>query len=127
MEIFRSLKTYEVVVEEAGKQFFCPGHDAEYLGGREGDVKEEPDPARPAELAKLEAKGEEVEVVDPDEVSGFKEVNERGGVLSVYAAVYAVAVMAESSLVGEAVKDWPEGAVGEYVVEAINFVPGKGD
>ena len=90
-------------------------------------MKEEPDPARPAELAKLAAKGEEVEVLDPDQVAGPQEVYEGGGVLSVYAAVHPVAVMANGGLVGEAVKDRPEGAVGEDVVEALNFVPGKGD
>ena len=48
MEIFRGLKTYEIVVEETGKQLSGPRHDAEDFGGREGDVKEEPDLARPA-------------------------------------------------------------------------------
>ena len=43
-------------------------------------MKEEPDPARPAELAKLAAKREEVEVMDPDQVAGPQEVYERGGV-----------------------------------------------
>ena len=73
MEILGSLKAYEVVVEETGKQVSCPRKDAEDLGGREGNVKEEPDLARPAELAKLEAKGKEVEVMDPDEVPGTEE------------------------------------------------------
>ena len=88
-------------------------------------MKEEPDLARSAELAKLEAKGEEVEVVDPDQVSGPEKAYEGGGVLSIYAAVRVVTVMAKGSLVGEAVKDRPEGAVGEDVVEALDFVSSK--
>ena len=58
MKIFRGLKTYKVVVEKAGKQLSGPRQDAEDLGGRKGHVKEESDPARPTELAKLAAKGE---------------------------------------------------------------------
>ena len=122
MDIFSGLKTYEVVVEEAGKQLSGPGQDAEDLGGREWTVKEEPGPARPAELAKLAAKREEVVVVDPDQVAGPQDVYEGGGVLSVYAAVHPVAVMANGGPVGEAVKDRPEGAVGEDIVEALDLV-----
>ena len=126
-EIFGGLETYKVVFEKTCKQLSGPGQDAEDLGGREWDVKEEPYLARPAELAKLATEGQQVEVVDPDHVVRAQEIYEESGVLSVYAAVHPVAVMAYGRLVREAVKKRPERAVGEDVVEALDLILRKGD
>ena len=68
-----------------------------------------------------------MKVLHPHLVAGPQKVYEGGGVLSVYVAVHMVAVMVNGGLVGEAVKDRPEDAVGEYVVETLDFVSGKGD
>ena len=90
-------------------------------------MKEEPYLARPAEFAKFAAERQEMVVVDPDQIAGDQQVYESGGVLPVYGAIHGVAVVDDGGLVREAVEQRPDGAIGEDVVEALDFIRGEGD
>ena len=121
------MDTDQVVRQHRSKDVSRPGQNGKDVGSREGNVKEKTQLASPSQASELIANEEQVVVVNPDEIVVVKHGRQGGCVPSIYAPVRPVSVRTYPCALNEAVKDWPESAVGEAVVEEIDFVGGKID
>ena len=104
-----------------------PREYGEDVRRRKWNVKEEAHFAAPTQLTQLFAHVEQVVVVDQHQVVLPQHGEERFGEAAVDAAVGAVGVVAYDHVLGEAVQQRPQGAVGEAGVEEADVVVRKID
>ena len=107
------LEADHVGAEQPRQQLLPPLADAEYLGGRERDVPEQPGPHGGAGDAQVAGDEAEMEIVHPDGVARLRELAHRLGEALVDALVRAPEGGVELAPVGKDVAQRPQYLVGE--------------
>ncbi|VTQ83918.1 Uncharacterised protein [Stenotrophomonas maltophilia] len=115
------LEADQIVGVQRGEQSQVVGHRLQQVGRRHRDVQEKADAAADAALAQQCAERDQVVVVDPDDVILSQQWRELVGEQRIDLVVGLAGAAVVVDQVQPEVQQWPQRAVGETIVVAIDF------